>query len=111
MTDTDRQLDALRAEVNVWRTMANFQADAIQSVNSALGIPPNTLVAKGEDALSRIARLVALMRESRREHLICQKDPFHPDGDYDADSDPGDVCVCGADAWNAKVDAALVGIL
>ncbi len=90
-----------RTEANTWRTVANAQTKAIAAFNSALGLNPNTLVGPGEDALSRLRAIVALLRESRREHeSFC-----YPNSKVA----PG--CDCGADTWNARVDAALKGIL
>ncbi len=45
--------------------------------------------------LKHTAPLVALLRESKREHsLDCPENPSYR-------------CTCGADAWNARVEAAL----
>jgi hypothetical protein len=72
----------------------------------------------------RIAKLEALLRESKREHYHCDDSWYccgkcrHPDHvlldpeDY-LDSHGGEaarvggVCNCGADAWNKRVDDLL----
>lgn len=48
--------------------------------------------------------LVTLLRESKREH--------EPDGEQEGclkNTDEDEACDCGADAWNARVDAVLAG--
>lgn len=65
--------------------------------------------------------LVALLKESRREHHHCD-DSWYCCGkcksedhcgitltSHDAPKRRAGVCDCGADAWNARVDAALAG--
>lgn len=59
-----------------------------------------------------LLQLVERLREAgqRRYHLTVEDDPFYscpksPDGCAD-DSQPKDVCNCGADKHNAAVDAA-----
>lgn len=49
----------------------------------------------------RCYELADLLRESRREHDQDGQGCF-------GDEEPG-TCICGADAWNARVDAALAG--
>lgn len=61
------------------------------------------------------APLVTLLRESKRLHTHCDDSWYccgkctHPDhGELDGHRGrEADVCDCGADAWNTKVDAAL----
>lgn len=68
----------------------------------------------------QIAGLVALLRESKREHYHCDDSWYccgactHPDHcDMGVCSHEGEsarvqgVCNCGADTWNARVDVAL----
>jgi len=53
--------------------------------------------------------LVALLRESRREHSNGAHDECpmaNPTYSYNV----GEPCDCGADAWNARVEAALAGL-
>ena len=45
--------------------------------------------------------LIALLRESKREH---EGEPWPCDATFTRDAGP---CSCGADAWNARVDAVL----
>lgn len=52
--------------------------------------------------------LVALLRESRREHMT-KTSEWCPKSDFDYEDDPTVTCTCSASAWNAKVDAALKG--
>ena len=124
-----RTLSVLHTSLRLRVVTCEAQAEAIAAVNEALGIPRGTLVAKGEDALSRIARLVALVRESRRAHHHCE-DAWFCCGKCDAAGHDGvaglfpntrrgksghhhrvvGACDCGADAWNAKVDAALSAV-
>lgn len=76
--------------------------------------------------------LVRLLEESRRAHLHCDDDSWyccgkcaHPDHgcSYEEDDEHGEdcwptshrgrtagVCDCGAEAWNARVDAVLAGV-
>lgn len=117
-------IERLRAEVNLWHRLADAWAQGVLAFNAALGIPPDTLAEKGEDALSCVRRIVALLRESRREHYHCDdswlccracRSIDHclragEDLGMGAGGPGGDRCDCGADAWNAKVDAALKGI-
>lgn len=61
-----------------------------------------------------IAQLRGLLLESKRKHYLADWDHWYSCpkaeggcGDPQWDKDE---CNCGADDWNAKVDAALVGI-
>ena len=53
---------------------------------------------------------IALLRQAKRNHYHCDDCwytcPKHEDGCCNDDK-PKDVCDCGADEWNAKVDAVL----
>lgn len=68
--------------------------------------------------------LVALLRESRREHdhadgdvrdgaccprCCCESWPDDPEGDFEPTPNSDEPCTCGADEWNARVEAALRG--
>ena len=69
--------------------------------------------------------LMKLLRESKREHdhfpdgdirdgtccprCCCASWPNDPEADFEPEPNSDDPCSCGADAWNAKVDAALAG--
>jgi hypothetical protein len=73
-----------------------------------------------EGARMTFAELRALLADSRREHYHCDDSWYccgkcdHPDhdGEFPSSHDgearrTAGVCNCGADAWNARVDAAL----
>src|ERR1017187_4544087 len=65
-----------------------------------------------------VAPLIALLRESKREH---EGEPWPCDATFTRDAGPcscgvfvtdnrtgkADPCTCGADAWNARVDATI----
>jgi len=69
--------------------------------------------------------LLDLVRESKREHhhspdgdirdgtccpqCCCELWPDDPEGDFEPSPNSDKPCDCGADAWNARVDAALNG--
>ena len=68
--------------------------------------------------------LIALLQESRREHYhfggdipgtdccprcTCQCWPADPEPDFEPEPNSKLPCDCGADAWNARVEAVLGG--
>ena len=69
--------------------------------------------------------LVKLLAESRRAHrhtadgdvrdghccpqCCCQSWPDDPEGDFEPTPNSDEPCDCGADEWNARVDAVLNG--
>lgn len=57
-----------------------------------------------------IEELRALLLESKREHYVCDGDCWFScpkSGQNCNDDRDSDECTCGADEWNAKVDALL----
>lgn len=68
-------------------------------------------------APAKLAELVALLRESKREHHHCGDSWYccplclHEDhGRRGMRQDDNGTCNCGASAWNARVDEALKGL-
>jgi len=61
------------------------------------------LALRAEEAETKVSELTALLRESKRDHDFCDNDgcPKAMVGGENA------VCDCGADAWNARIDAVL----
>lgn len=69
--------------------------------------------------------LVKLLREAKREHhhvadgdirdgtccpqCCCQSWPDDPESDFEPTPNGDEPCTCGADKWNAKIDAVLQG--
>lgn len=64
--------------------------------------------------------LVKLLREAKQVHdhvndgvccprCCCQSWPDDPEGDFEPTPNGDEPCTCGADAWNAKIDAVLQG--
>jgi hypothetical protein len=59
---------------------------------------------------SQVDALRAVLAESKREHLVVDGDCWYScpkSGQCCNDSEDKDHCNCGADRWNARVDAAL----
>lgn len=92
--------------------------------------PPRGSRGPHEDRIAAIIAtfaepMVALLRDSRREHLhsadgdvrdgvccpqcCCESWPDDPEGDFEPSPNSDEPCNCGADAWNARIDAVLDG--
>lgn len=56
--------------------------------------------------------VIALLREAKREHRYCEDSWYScpKDSDGCCDESQGDRCNCGADEWNARIDAALTAL-
>jgi hypothetical protein len=69
----------------------------------------NEDIASCAEAADEIDTLRALLLESKRTHYVCDGDCWYscPKSGQCCNEEPKDKCDCGADAWNAKVDAAL----
>lgn len=107
------------ASVNDWA------AKAADRIDNEIRMPSLGSSAKRRPSKERIAAiiatfaepLVALLRESRREHHHCDDSwyccPMCESEDHGRLGEgPGHhdrKCTCGAAAWNARVDAALAG--
>ena len=69
--------------------------------------PPDT--ASDAALVPRLRELEDMLRESKRGHYYCEDPwytcPKHPDGC--ANDNEGTDCNCGADEWNARVEALL----
>ncbi len=88
--------------------VSNLQVD-IQRCYSCAPLPELVVLtlAKCDD---EIDRLRALLLKSKRAHRYCE-DPWYscPKAeDGCADEREGTECNCGADEWNAQIDAALL---
>lgn len=66
---------------------------------------------RGESARPEGGEIVAFLKEAKRGHYYCEdcwySCPKAPEGCCD-DQKPKNVCDCGADEWNAKVDAMIL---
>lgn len=71
-----------------------------------------TFLPSGDSAIEQeVVRLRALLLESKRKHLVCEGDCWYScqkSGECCDEGRPNE-CDCGAQEWNAKVDASLVG--
>ncbi len=84
-------------------TYTAYQLDAGDGLKE-LDAPVAVYLAGEVDAL--LEPLIEIVRGAKREHddgeaIDCPM--AHPDYAYNK----GEPCTCGADAWNAKIDAAL----
>lgn len=102
----------------------DWAAKAVDYIHSTYLSSPRPTRERTAAVIETFAKpLLDLVMESRREHehglhgvrccpqCCCESWPDDPEGDFEPTPNSDDPCSCGADAWNAKVDAALGGRL
>lgn len=95
---------ALRREVEVLR------AELTEATLTQLdALYPPELLARAEAAEARVAELTEALRDARREHLWVEDCWYSCPKSIEGccNESQGDTCNCGADAWNARIDALL----
>jgi len=114
------------SSVNDWAAKAARRIDEEYPFNREIARPRPT-----KDRIAAIIAtfaepLVALLRESRRDHhhaadgdvcdgaccpqcCCCESWPDDPEGDFEPTPNSDAACTCGAAEWNARIDAALEG--
>ena len=67
------------------------------------------IINRAADAANVIVRLRVALHAAKRDHYVCGGDCWYscPKTGESCNELPNDVCDCGADAHNAKIDEAL----
>jgi hypothetical protein len=89
------RIEELEAEIVQWKTNSRE--------NKLIGEENSGRVDKVE---GKVEALVALLRESKREHSDGE-DIDCPMANPTFEYNKGEPCTCGADTWNARINAAL----
>lgn len=92
---TSNRLDQIR------RSHANAQPNVVENPAWAHTHEDLTI------ALGEIDRLKALLLESKRNHYICDDCWYSCPASGECCNENSELCDCGADAWNTKVNEAL----
>ncbi len=82
--------------------------DALKSCYDGLLESGNKLLTERDHLTARLEAAERLLRESRRDHLVVDGDCWYScpkSGNCCNDGEDKDHCNCGADRWNANVDA------
>ena len=105
---SDKLLMRLRRQRLDGRSDEDVMAEAADELERRGGLV-DEYAAKYGATLNDWMRLRGLLREARRPHYYCD-DPWYscPKAEGGCcDESAGTECRCGADEWNARIDAAL----
>lgn len=115
--DAADEIERLMAELAAMKTArlcdAKHWEEKVEAAHECISIAEAGLkvVERRRDELkAERDRLLALLQESRKNHYECE-DCWYSCATLTCDEHRRGECDCGADKWNAKVDAALSGHL
>lgn len=104
-----RELDVQAEQLKVRKVIARRADGVCEALNIIQTLTDNGITVYVEAPRTEVETLRELLKQSKRSHYYCE-DPWYscPKAEEGcADDSKEDVCDCGAEDWNAKVDAAL----